>query len=199
MTIREDSINFTAQIRQNEITNLASELGVTPESLARLRIGKNSERSTYTFPLRQPNGFIVGISNRPIEPNSTRSKTTTGHGAGQGLFFDPAGLSSDYLIVTEGASDTAAVLSAGFSSVVGKMSASTGTNSIVQLCQRMQPRIVINLRDADKAATQGHKKLVRGLGAQSIVELFPDHGVKDASPTSPTSFLRIFFLGFCVV
>ena len=180
MAIREDAINFTAQITQVEITNSSQELGVSPESLAWLGIGKNRTTNEFTFPLRMPNGYIIGTSNRPIE-QSGRTKRTIGQGAvSRGLIFVPGALSPDYAILTEGVSDTAAVLSAGFSSVVGKASASAGIESIVLLCQRLRPRIVINLRDADKAGANGHKKLVRAFGVQPVIELLPANGFKDA-------------------
>ncbi len=180
MASREDAISYTAQITQQEIINEANELGVTPQSLADLRIGKNSPAFECSFPLRQPNGYIIGTSNRPLEQNSNRTKRTIGQGASKGLLFIPESISPHYVILTEGASDTAAVISAGFSSVVGRASAASGTESVVQLCQRLRPRLVINLRDADRAGMLGHKKLVRAFGTMPVIELLPANGHKDA-------------------
>lgn len=147
------SIDFTAIAKQYYDTSFdregfANSLGVSTESLDRLRVGWCSEQNAYTFPMRDGYGNIIGI----------RTRTEHGKfsivGSKNGLFI-PAGLkhdSSELLLLVEGPTDTAALLDMGFEAI-GRPSCNTGTKFIIQYIQQFNRQVVI-VADNDTAKTR---------------------------------------------
>jgi hypothetical protein len=91
---------------------LAGSLGVSVDALRRLRVGWLVGMSAYTFPMRDPDGRVIGIRTRHSD-GAKRAVT----GSTNGL-FTPADLAgAGPLLIVEGPTDTAA-LSRGTQSVI---------------------------------------------------------------------------------
>ena len=97
---------FDKRCSDTLVTMLANDLGVTEESLKRLSIGYDGQN--YTFPMRDAHDKIIGIKKRA----SNGSKFCE-NGSQLGIYW-PIGIDSkagSTLYITEGESDTAAILS----------------------------------------------------------------------------------------
>ncbi len=151
----------------------SASLGVSGESLRRLGLGWNSPRKAIAFPMRDAEGEIRGIRYRL----RTGAKFAE-FGSINGLFFDPKALKQDYLIVVEGASDSAAMMSLGLGSVVGRPNCNSGTTLIRHLCDRLSPEVLIVIPDNDDAGRDGADKLVNDLGRSANLLLLP-RSIKD--------------------
>ncbi len=80
---------------------LAKRLGVSVHALRQLRLGWNGRNRSFAFPMREANGNVCGIRYRSM--NDQKFSERDGR---EGLFFQPADLVRDYLVIVEGASDT---------------------------------------------------------------------------------------------
>lgn len=134
---------------------LGRSLGVTVESLERLRVGWSRQHQAWTWPLCDPKtGAVVGI-NRRFRDNTKR--VIAGHRIGLYLPVDlPTPLHR--LIVVEGGSDCAALLSVGIDAV-GRFSCNTGKRQIADLIRRHHVDEVVIVEDRDEAGTQGASAL----------------------------------------
>jgi len=122
------------------IDRLAEELGVSIRSLERLEAGWNGN---ITFPMRDGRERIIGI-----RVQGTKGKWCV-TGSRQGLFW-PEGVysGSDYpLVIAEGPTDVAALLTMGFDSI-GRPSCMGGTEHIIEFL-RGRRRDVIIMADKD--------------------------------------------------
>jgi len=123
------------------IDKLAEKLGVSVRSLERLDTGWNGNT---TFPMRDGRERIIGIRIR-----SSRGKWCV-PGSRQGLFW-PEGVysGSDYpLVICEGPTDCAALLTMGFDSI-GRPSCTGGTDYVVEFLKGKR-RDVIIMADKDE-------------------------------------------------
>lgn len=133
---------------------LAADLGLSIATLKAMQVGWDGSQSRYSFPMRNADGDIVGIRTR--EQDGKRSVSGSD---GNGLFFVPAMLSSDSLIVCEGPTDLAALVDAGFGSSVGKPSCKLGDKYVVEIIKRLQPKAVLLNPDADQHGLEGFSNL----------------------------------------
>ncbi len=152
---------------------LSSRLGVSVESLRRLRVGWHSSRQSYSFPMREANGHICGIRYRAIDDSKFSER-----GGREGMFFSPADLVRDYLIVVEGGSDAAAILTIGYPSVVGRSNCVGSVQHIVSLCRRLNPHRMIIIPDNDSPGIRGAESLALVLPSVPTILKLPD-GIKD--------------------
>jgi 5S rRNA maturation endonuclease (ribonuclease M5) len=165
---------------------LADELGVSDQSLHRLRVGWSHKYRSYTFPMTDAAGRVRGI----------RLRGMIGHkwavtGSRDGLFiprnvlvslpFDGGG---GMLLVCEGATDCAALTDLGFAAV-GRPSCNGGTSQILSLIQKganNRPREVVIVADDDAPGLRGAQTLAAAVVAyvKSVRTITPPKGVKDA-------------------
>lgn len=156
--------------------SLANTLGVSVDSLKRLRVGWNDQRRAFSFPMRDVDGKPCGIRYRSYS-GSKFSETYSK----EGLFFRPADLLPDYLVISEGASDAAAVMDLGFPSVIGRANCRGNVDQIENLCRRLNPRSVVLIPDSDFVGVQGANQLRLRIERQqiSVKTLVLPSGIKD--------------------
>lgn len=181
--VAKQSINWLDlcnQYRQacllGSLGSLANTLDVSVDSLKRLRVGWNDQRRAFSFPMRDANGRPCGIRYRTY----SGSKFSEPHSK-EGLFYQPADLLPDYLVIVEGASDVAATMDLGFASVIGRANCRGNVEQIENLCRRLHPRTVVLVPDSDVVGIQGANQLRLRIERQPIsVKTFVlPSGIKD--------------------
>jgi hypothetical protein len=139
------SLKFFARAAEPARLILASELGVSVEALLRLGIGWHPDCRFWTIPERDGAGRVIGISSRTQDGEKKR------------LYRSNAGLTyaadwdtkSGPILLVEGASDTAALMTIGLS-VVGRPSNRAGVHLLVDLLSNLpldREIVVIGERD----------------------------------------------------
>ena len=145
--------NPSAEAARN---TLAMKLGVAVKALCRLEVGWMPSQQCWTIPERDATGNVIGI-NRRFDDGSKRRCA----GGQTGLTFDPVGwLQSDIesrsVLLVEGGSDTAALLSQGVS-VVGRPSNTGGVELLAELLRAVPPdRVIVVMAEHDR---KSHKSL----------------------------------------
>lgn len=156
---RGQSVDFakvaeTCQQRCNDlrVMLLANSLGVTSRSLRQLGIGFSA--GSYTFPMSDERGNIIGIRRR--FEDGRKSGVT---GSKNGLFI-PAGIeNAPQLVICEGPTDCAAALDLGYAAI-GRPSCNSKVAMTVRYVRR---RPVIIVADRDTAGIRGAQKLTDAL------------------------------------
>jgi len=174
------SEKYVNQLRPESRGWLANELGVNVDSLAALCIGFFDDHEAFSFPMREPNGVVCGIRLRRYDGSKFAVR-----GSRDGLFFVPKTLNRKYLVVCEGPSDTAALLSMNYDSVVGRPSCRGASDKVVTVCRWTQPSLVILIPDADKQGRQGAEllaSLLRFVVPRIEIVMLPE-GCKDIRET----------------
>lgn len=156
---------------------LASALGVTAASLARLEVGWAGSRQAWSFPMRAGcDGLLLGVRLR--FPDGTKRAVPGGK---EGLFIPSDLPAGERLFITEGPTDCAALLDLGFAAV-GRPSCSGGVAQCAALCRRLKPAEAVIVADADEPGQRGAENLASVLvcyvPSARIVQ--PPAGVKDA-------------------
>jgi hypothetical protein len=130
----------------NKRETLARKLGVSESALARLGVGWSGKHNCWLIPERDSSGNIVGIVRR-YEDGSKRQMA----GGRRGLTFAPDWQSdSGPILLTEGASDVAALLTIGVCAI-GRPSNSGGVSHLCELlCRLPIDREVICLGENDR-------------------------------------------------
>lgn len=171
------------------LPSLAGWLGVTVEALEALCVGWiNAKRlasletrcrsaGAWTFPMRDTRGRVVGVRLRADDGFKWSIR-----GGRQGLFA-PTGIAFDLslpLIIAEGASDVAALLTVGLQSI-GLPAAGQAGDLLVDLLCRLRPQRVLVLADADDAGEAGADAIARLLAAGKPEEAVIGIGCRVAS------------------
>lgn len=167
---------YAAALQPHALDTLGHELGSTPTSLRRLGIGRSDRWRCWTFPLRDAAGAVVGI-NRRFADGGKRIIA----GGRVGLYV-PEGIdTARRLLITEGATDCAAMLDLGFAAI-GRYSCNTGISPIVGLTRRLRPEALVIVADRDPAGRRGAEGLASALLAYVPVlrVITPPYGLKDA-------------------
>ena len=154
---------------------LAESLGLTRESLVRLRIGWDARRSAWTFPMVDRAGQVLGIRLR--FPDGRKLAVTGGR---EGLFI-PDGLDySGPLILAEGPTDCAALLDLGLTAI-GRPSCSGAVRHCIELVRAHWPVDVVVMADGDEPGQRGAESLASTLliVARSVCVIQPPAGTKD--------------------
>jgi len=68
-----------------------------------------------------------------------------------------------YLLMVEGASDTAAMIDVGYPSVIGRANCTGNVSQIVTLCRRLKPASVVVIPDNDVPGIDGANRLIEAL------------------------------------
>lgn len=136
------------------IAELAGELGVDRQSLARLDVAYCPERRAWAFPMHDDRRQVIGVRLRSIDTGNKFAINGSHNGA-----FIPRGLDSrSALLICEGPTDTAAALSLGFQAV-GRPSCSGATEIICELLHSGRRRDVVIVADADGPGLFGARRL----------------------------------------
>lgn len=85
------------------------------------------------------------------------------------------------LFILEGATDTAAAMSIGLVDCIGKFSAKGGTmhRSLRELCERLQPREIVIIRDGDDAGMEGAQVTALCLHGIAPIKILKPSDYKD--------------------
>lgn len=136
----------TKALNHHRLAALASELGVSPESLVNVGAGWSERHDCYTFPYRDANGTVVGISTR--FQNGTKKSYAGGH---HGFVQQVAPLPEwgGTILLVEGASDTAACLDMGLYAI-GRASNHVSDDARQWLEELVRHRHVIVVAENDQ-------------------------------------------------
>jgi len=174
-----------ARDAQHHRQPLAAQLGVATDALVVLDVGWDAERGCWTFPERDADGHVIGIATRYFDGSKKRMA-----GGRAGLTYaDDWETGDSPILLVEGGSDTAALLSCGLC-VVGRPSNTGGVNQLINLLKDVpydRQIIVIGERDEKpdgrwpgrEGAIGTAKKLAEELERPIAWALPPDHA-KDA-------------------
>jgi hypothetical protein len=182
VTIELSNSNFEAYAAQAEhfdhddgprgCEELASKLGVSKESLTRLRVGWNGW--AWTFPMCDARGATIGIRLRRPDGAKLAAK-----GSRQGVFVPSAVDASGRLLVVEGPSDTAAALDLGFAAI-GRPSCNGGADLIRSFVTHARCTDVVVFADGDGPGRKGAATLAKQLAPFTRVRVTePPNAHKD--------------------
>lgn len=145
--------------RQIEIEKFAEEIGVTSRSLITLGIGRHDEHEAWSFPMMDENLETIGFRLRNDEGSKYAIKKSKS-GIFTGLCSMDDRLGSPVLIA-EGPTDTAALISIGYISAMGRPSCSGGTEILLKM---LKGHDVVIVSDGDGPGRAGAEMLAKKLG-----------------------------------
>lgn len=152
----------------------AVRLGVTAEALWTLGVGYDRNHRAFAFPMHDHNGRMVGIRLRRSEDGFKWAIT----GSRNGLFYPP--LSHDGpIMLPEGPTDTAAMLTLGFDTI-GRPFCRGGIDALCEVFSGLNRPAVI-VADQDKAGIEGAEATAAALfGIAAWVKVItPPPRIKD--------------------
>lgn len=166
---------FRASIEDSGRQWLAKDLGVTWESLDRLRTGWSRQDGAFSFPMMNAAGDVMGIRLRRHDGRKFAVK-----GGHDGIFL-PEGIEpGGRLLIAEGVSDCAALLDLGFNAI-GRPSCRGAVRVTINLVRQLNPIDVVVAADPDQVGMDGAEHLVRQLICLAPVRIIvPPQGIKDA-------------------
>ena len=144
-------------VSDEDVTWLAGQLAVTAASLKRLGVGYYRRTESFSFPMRDGSGQVIGIRTRDPKTGAKRSV----FGSRSGLFI-PTGIEGDTLFVAEGATDVAALLDVGLAAV-GRPDCHSCKGFLVDFAQRYRPTQIVVVADSDEVGRRGAKSVARRL------------------------------------
>ncbi len=158
------------------IQNLADQLMVPLWTLDRLQCGWHEDKRAFSFPMMNATGGITGIRLRAL---SGEKFAVTG--SRDGLFIPTATKYKERLLICEGPTDCAAILSLGFS-VIGRPSCTGGKRQIIQIVRKHRPEQVVVVADSDEAGQKGADRLafLLCLHVSDVRMITPPEEIKDA-------------------
>ncbi len=173
---------YSRQITSQQVNDLIQQLGVSTQSLKRLRIGWDGQ--TFTFPMSNSEGQIIGIRRRFPDGRKTSiidSKT--------GLFIPRDLEDTGPLLITEGPTDCATALDLGFNAI-GRPNCNSKVDMITAYSQGRSEIIIIG--DNDAVGKDGAEKLagVLVLHCQSVKIIYPPNGIKDLRQWKQNGLVR---------
>jgi hypothetical protein len=151
------SIECASAISLREHGALAAELGVDQTSLWRLNVGWSPRHQSYTFPMCKADHSVCGIRLRRPDGGKWAVK-----GSKQGLFLPLSFLVGEPLLVCEGPTDTAAMLSLGFDAV-GRPSCNGGNDQLIDLVLGYHFETAVIIADSDGPGQRGARYLASRL------------------------------------
>ncbi len=162
---------YQSQITAGKLNTLAVSLGVSTQSLKRLRVGWAGQ--AYTFPMSDANGKIIGIRRR--FPSGSKISTK---GSKNGLFIPTDLQSEDPLLIVEGESDLAAALDLNFAAI-GRPNCNSKIEMTAKVARGRAEIVIIG--DADEVGRVGAEKLGDALAIHypSVKIIYPLGNIKD--------------------
>ena len=166
----------TRATRPQSLAKLSDGLALSMSSLQRLSIGWSYQQGAWTFPMSDAAGNVVGIRLR--FPNGRKLAIKGGK---DGLFIPTDLQHQGKLLISEGPTDTAALLELGFAAV-GRPSCTGGIKHLIELICRQDVEDVVVVADGDGPGRCGAESLVSVLRAYSgkVRTIEPPDGIKDA-------------------
>lgn len=166
-------------MRPEYLRRAANLLSLPTDPLMRLGVGWSPEHKATTWPMRDDVRGVIGVRLRC--PTTARKWAVTGSRAGLIYSDDLLTIESpERLLVTEGPTDTAAILSIGFD-VVGVPSAGGSADLLENLCRRLRPLEIVLMADGDGPGIDGMRRLADVVMIVAPVRIVrPPAGVKDA-------------------
>jgi hypothetical protein len=169
---------YRRAVSPRRLNDLAASLDLSAESLTALGIGWSAAHGAWSLPMSDPaTGIVVGIRLR--KPNGTKFAV---RGGKDGLFLPVTGqVAGEPLLVTEGPTDTAALLDLGFLNVAGRPSCSGGVRHLVSLVRTRRTAEVVIVADADEPGRRGaaHLASILRVYCPVVRVIEPPPGVKD--------------------
>lgn len=159
--------------RPGAMSLLASDLGVTLESLELLGCTKAPIHGTWAFPMRTGEGEFCGIRLRRDNGDKWAER-----GSHQGLFI-PQAQFSPVILICEGPTDTAAALTLGYSAA-GRPNCCGGIQQLQTLVARLGVRMAVIVADLDDAGLRGAKTLQEHLPIATAVLVLPAKDLRSA-------------------
>ncbi|MDZ4851261.1 MAG: primase-helicase zinc-binding domain-containing protein [Pirellulaceae bacterium] len=165
-------------MRPEYLRRAADLLALPTEPLTRLGVGWSIEHKATTWPMRDDVGGVIGVRLRC--PTTARKWALMGSRAGLIYSDDLLSIESlKRLLICEGPSDAAALMSIGFD-VVGVPSSGCGGELLDGLCRRMRPAEIVLMADGDDVGIKGMRRLADVLMIVAPVRIVsPPAGVKD--------------------
>jgi hypothetical protein len=169
--LRRLAAHYHNRVKLRPLVELADRLGVSPAALMSLWIGWDHE--AWTFPMCDSKGAIVGIRRRFAD-----GRKLSVRGGREGLFIPSLFPEADPLLICEGPTDTAALLTLAFS-VIGRPSCRGGARYV---CEFVRGRPVAVVADRDEPGRCGAAALASLLVpvCPSVRVICPPEGMKDA-------------------
>jgi phage/plasmid primase-like uncharacterized protein len=172
--LAELTVKYRDRLTIQNLDWLAASLGLSAESLHRLRVGWTWR--AWSFPMTDAAGRVRGIRLRYPDGSKCAVK-----GGREGLFI-PEGLEFESaLLIAEGATDTAALLDLGFNAV-GRPNCNGGRGILSEFVTIQQTREAVIVADADAQGRAGARSLAAMLAVRvrSVRVIVPPEGIKDA-------------------
>ncbi len=183
-SVAPERFRFMAEVwrrnmRPKYLLRAAELLGLPVDPLERLGVGWSVEHQATSWPMRNAAGEIIGVR---LRCPKTAAKWAV-KGSRAGLFFSLDLLTierPDRLIVCEGPTDAAAMLSIGLHAV-GVPSAGGGIDLLLAMCRRMRPEYLQIMADADGPGVAGAERVADALMIVApVVIVTPVGGAKDS-------------------
>lgn len=154
---------------------LALRLRVTVQSLHDLRVGYSHSHYSYSFPMRDPDGQVIGIRYRTLSGAKWSES-----GSREGIFFRPD-LLGQTVVIVEGATDAAALMSLGCQSVIGRASCISNAEQLKSLCRARKFNKVVIVPDSDLVGIGGARRMGEILTEEGVNTEFVElpAGMKD--------------------
>jgi len=162
---------YNRQITNQQIHDLSQQLGLSTQSLKRLRIGWDSK--AYTFPMSNSQGRIIGIRRR--FPSGRKVSVI---GSKNGLFVPTERQGGRPLLIVEGETDLAAALDLAFDAI-GRPNCNSKIEMTAKAASGRSEIIIVG--DNDAVGRAGAEKLGDALAIHypSVKIIYPPDGIKD--------------------
>lgn len=164
---------YRAALDQASLHRLVLELGVSPDGLRRLGVGRAP--SGWSFPMLDASRNVLGIRLRTMDGRKIAVR-----GSRDGIFIPQDLVTPDPLFIAEGPTDTAALLDLG-ASAIGRPSCRGGTWHVRELVRDLRPGNVVVVADRDGPGLKGAESLAVTLSllVTNVRVLSPPDGSKD--------------------
>ena len=177
---------YTATFNRFPTHRLTNPFPVSVKAISNMQAGWDGE--AYTFPVRNANDEIIGITRR--WPEGTKGMVK---GSQVGIYIPRIRwltLGQDWtLFICEGASDTATAIGMDLFAI-GRVSCQTGRDHIIKFCVKKKPTQIVIVADNDSAGITGAKIL--GVDISHGYKLFtaPCPIIKVITPPTDVKDLR---------
>lgn len=169
-----------AAMKSSWWSRLERALSLPTAELIRLRVGWYADWKVTTWPMVDHHDNVVGIRTRDMKTGEKKSIP-----GGDNAVFMPTGLVAgmDRLLIAEGPTDTAALLSIGFD-CIGRPSCNGAVAITTKIVKRLHPSEVVIVADddANEAGKRGAQSLAVSLVTvcPRVRIIFPPAGINDA-------------------
>lgn len=136
---------------------LADNLGLPAWTLRHLQVGWSQNRQAYSFSMKDAIGTVIGIRLRRLD-----SRKYAIRGSRNGCFIPTDQIHSDRLLICEGPTDCAALLSLGFW-CIGRPDCISGGQHVVNYVRKLEPKEAVVIADRDEPGLRGARVLASEL------------------------------------